>query len=103
MTDNWPVSRQNERQPNGRSPQPKRRKMTTDTEEYIQNKITSGQFRTRDEFVDAAISTYRDLDEFQALRAEIQRRLEASDRGSVSPLDMAAIKAELIAELQPAE
>ena len=74
--------------------------MKAELEEYMERKVASGEFRTRDEFVEAAISTHRDLDEFQELRAEIQRRLEASDRGAVSPLDMAAIKAELIAEFQ---
>jgi Arc/MetJ-type ribon-helix-helix transcriptional regulator len=72
--------------------------MTTDVEQYIQEKIESGDFESRDEFVATAVSMYRDLEEHEALRVEIQRRVENARNGSVAPLDIASLKEKLVSE-----
>lgn len=72
--------------------------MSTDIEDFIRKKIEDGQFRTRDEVVEAAVSMYRDLEEFDSLRSEIERRLEVARHGHVAPLDITSIKEELLSE-----
>ncbi len=77
--------------------------MSTDVEQYIQEKIDNGDFRSRDEFVEAAVSMYRDLEEHEALRTEVQRRIESARNGSVAPLDIAALKKKLAADFSGSE
>ena len=77
--------------------------MSTDVEKYIQEKIESGDFESRDEFVATAVSMYRDLEEHEALRVEIQRRVENARNGSVAPLDIASLKETLVSEFPESE
>lgn len=77
--------------------------MSTDIEQYIQNKVARGDFQSRDELVETAVSLYRDLEEHEALRAEIQKRLENARNGSVAPLDFASLKDQLTVEFNETE
>lgn len=64
-------------------------------DQYVQQKIASGQFGSREEFVREAFRVYRELETQHAeLRAEVQRRIAQVERGEVGPLDVEAIKAE---------
>jgi hypothetical protein len=80
---------------------------TPDLEQYIQGKITSGEFASREQFALEAIQLYRDieLEYFDALRDEVQRRIAEVRRGDVAPLDVEAIIAkgrELLAKKRQA-
>jgi Arc/MetJ-type ribon-helix-helix transcriptional regulator len=67
-----------------------------DLEDYVQRKISSGAFRSRDEFAWEAIRIYREFEEQSAaFQAEVRRRVEQAGRGDVVPWDIDAIKAEL--------
>lgn len=74
--------------------------MQTELEQYIDTKITRGEFRSRDEFVEAAVTMYRDLEEFEALRTEVGRRIDQARAGQVAPLDVADLKSRLLAKWQ---
>ena len=73
-----------------------------DIEAYVQQKIASGQFQSRDELAAVAIRLYRDLEARHAqLRSDVQAGIDEADQGLIEPLDIDAIKAELVAELNP--
>lgn len=72
--------------------------MKTEIDEYIQQKIKQGEFQSRDEFLEVAVSMYRDLEEHDGLRAEIDRRLADVEAGRVGPLDIASLKSRLVRE-----
>ncbi len=77
--------------------------MSTDIEQYIQDKVARGEFQSRDELVETAVSMYRDLEEHEALRAEIQKRLENARNGSVAPLKISSLKETLVSEFNETE
>ena len=71
-----------------------------DLEAYVQQKIDSGEFRSRDELAVEAVRLYREIEIKHAqLKADIQAALDEADRGLSKPLDIEAIKTELAAEL----
>ena len=71
-----------------------------DVEAYVQQKIASGEFRSREELAAEAIRVYRDLEVKRVqLKSDIQAGIDEADQGLIEPLDIDAIKAELIAEL----
>ena len=71
-----------------------------DLEAYVQQKIDSGEFRSRDELAVEAVRLYREIEIKHAqLKADIQAALVEADRGLSKPLDIEAIKAELATEL----
>jgi Arc/MetJ-type ribon-helix-helix transcriptional regulator len=71
-----------------------------DIEAYVQQKIASGQFRSRDELAVEAVRIYRALDAKHAqLKSDVQAAIAEAERGLSVPLDIEAIKAELTAEL----
>lgn len=73
-----------------------------DIEAYVQEKIAQGQFRSRDELAVEAVRLYREIELKHAhLKTDIQAALDEADRGLCEPLDIEAIQAELIAELDP--
>ena len=75
---------------------------SSDIQQYIEQKLASGEFQTAEEFAAEAIRVYRELETRHAdLSAEVQRRVEQADAGDLAPLDIEAIKAELSAELHP--
>jgi putative addiction module CopG family antidote len=70
-----------------------------DIEAYVQQKISAGQFGSRDELAAEAVRVYRDLETRHAqLKSDVQAAIDEADRGLAEPLDIEAIKAELIAE-----
>ncbi len=74
--------------------------LSPDLEQYVQQKVASGQFASSEEFAVEAMRLYRELEDRHAsLKADVQVALEQSARGESAPLDMDAIKRELIDEL----
>ena len=74
--------------------------VSDDLEDYVQQKIASGQFASQDEFVNEAIRVFREIEaQHQQLRTDVQRSIEEADRGEVEPMDIGALKAKLLAEL----
>ena len=74
--------------------------IATDLEEFIEQKIASGIYRSRDELVAAAVAALRDDDEFQS---KLEQRIAESDRGLSTPLDIEAIKQRFAASIQQDE
>ncbi|MBI3839066.1 MAG: hypothetical protein HY288_14190 [Planctomycetia bacterium] len=71
-----------------------------DIEGYVQQKLASGQFGSREELATEAIRVYRELEAQQLqLKLDVQAGIDEADRGLCEPLDIEAIKAELIVEL----
>ena len=71
-----------------------------DLEAYIQQKISTGQFGSRDEMTREAIRVYRTEMCHAQLKAksDVQAAIDEADQGLSGPLDIEAIKAKLIAE-----
>lgn len=73
-----------------------------DIEAYVQAKLASGQFQSRDELTVEAVRVLRDIEARRAqLKLDVQAAIDEADRGLCGPLDIEAIKAELAAELDP--
>jgi Arc/MetJ-type ribon-helix-helix transcriptional regulator len=71
-----------------------------DIEAYVQEKIAPGQFHSREEIAVEALRVYRDMEKRHAeLKADIQAALAEVRNGGSEPLDIAAIQAELLEEL----
>ncbi|MBC8107005.1 MAG: type II toxin-antitoxin system ParD family antitoxin [Anaerolineae bacterium] len=75
-------------------------KPTEDSEQFIESKIHSGQYKSADGVVNAALSLLRDQEELSGsdldeLRSEINKGLEQSRAGQSMPLDMGSIRAEI--------
>ena len=74
----------------------------SDIERYVEHKVASGQFASREEFTLETIRVYRELESRHAeLRQELVRRIELADAGQVAPWDVAEIKAEGRRRLSP--
>ena len=74
-----------------------------DIEAYVQAKIASGQFASRDELAAEAMRLYREMELKHAqLKTDVQAAIDEAEQGLSEPLDMASIKAELIAEWRSA-
>ncbi len=73
-----------------------------DLEAYVQSKLATGQFGSRDEFAAEAVRVYRDLESSRSkFKSDVEAAIDEANRGLAAPLDIDAIKAELIAELAP--
>jgi hypothetical protein len=71
----------------------------SDLQQYVNQKIASGQFGTIEEFAAEAIRVYRKLEAgYGELRELVQSRIAQADSDSTIPLNMAAIKQQLINE-----
>jgi putative addiction module CopG family antidote len=71
-----------------------------DIEAYVQEKIATGQFHSREEIAVEALRVYREMEQRRAqLKAEIQAALAEVRNGGSAPLDIEAIQAELLEEL----
>ena len=71
-----------------------------DIEAYVQQKIAEGRFKSREELTLAADRVYRDMEQrHEQLKADIQAAIAEADAGKSAPLDIAALKAELMDEL----
>ena len=74
--------------------------LSPDLNQYVERKVASGQFASAEEFAIEAMQLYRELDDrHEAIKVDVRAALEQSDRGQSVPLDMDAIKRELINEL----
>lgn len=74
--------------------------LSSDLEHYLDAKVASGEFGSREEFFLEAARIYRQLESRHAdLKSLIRERIEEADRGELEPLDIDAIKAELAQEL----
>ncbi len=68
---------------------------TSDIDQYVQAKIASGEFASREEFAHEAFRVYRELEARHAeLRAVVAQRIAQAEGGQVGPLDVAAVKSE---------
>ena len=71
-----------------------------DLEEYVQRKVRSGEFASRDDFTAEAVRFYRELEErHQRLKADIAVALDEVQRGEDEPFDIESIKQELLDNL----
>jgi Arc/MetJ-type ribon-helix-helix transcriptional regulator len=67
-----------------------------DIEQYVREKLASGEFQSRDDFATAAARIYRDLElRHQQLKADIRAAVDQADRGESAPLDIEALIDEL--------
>ncbi len=70
-------------------------KLRPDIEQYINEKLASGEFHSREEFTEKAFRVYRELESrHDELRTEIQRRIQRAGQGDSRPLDREAFQAE---------
>ncbi len=73
---------------------------TSDLDHYVNAKIASGEFGSREEFLLETARIYRELETQHAdLKSQVQERIGEANKGGVEPLDIEAIKAELAQEL----
>ncbi len=71
-----------------------------DFEQYVQQKVASGEFASAEEFALEAMRVYRDLEaRHESLKGDVQAALQQSEQGRSEPLDVNAIKKELADEL----
>jgi hypothetical protein len=71
-----------------------------DLDAYIQHKLASGEFGSRDEFFLEAARVYRELEHReQEIRRAVKLGLDEADAGFVLPLDIEAIKRSLAARI----
>jgi Arc/MetJ-type ribon-helix-helix transcriptional regulator len=71
-----------------------------DIEAYVQQKLATGQFRSREELAAEAIRLYRDLEVTHAqLKSDVQAAIDEAEQGLTEPLDIDDIKAEIMSEL----
>jgi Arc/MetJ-type ribon-helix-helix transcriptional regulator len=71
-----------------------------DLEEYVEQKVQSGEFRSRDDFAAEAARLYRELEErHRALKSDISAALGEAKQGESEPLDLEALGQELRDEL----
>ena len=73
--------------------------MKAELEEYMERKVASGEFQTRDEFLAATIAFYKDEEEWSGFQSMLESRIAAADRSEVVPWDINRLKAKLIQEL----
>jgi Arc/MetJ-type ribon-helix-helix transcriptional regulator len=63
---------------------------------YIEQKVRSGEFSSRDEFETEAVCFYRELEaRHESLKSDIAQALAESKRGEVAPLDVESLKEDL--------
>ena len=69
-------------------------------EQYVQEKVASGQFSSPEEFALEAMRLYREFEvRHESLKTDVQAALDESEEGKSEPLDMDSIKKELMDEL----
>jgi Arc/MetJ-type ribon-helix-helix transcriptional regulator len=73
---------------------------TVPLQQYVNDKVASGEFASREDFFLETARIYRDLEQRHAgLRDLIAERIREAERGDVAPLDIAEIQQELVREL----
>ena len=74
--------------------------MPTDLQEYVNQKIASGQFASPEEFATEAIRVYRQIEtDYESFKRDVQQRITEADSGKLKPLDIDVFKSKLIGEL----
>ncbi len=70
--------------------------LSPDLEQYVQQKVASGQFASPDEFALEAMRVYRELEtRHESLKGDIQAALDQAEKSQSGPLDVDSIKREL--------
>lgn len=68
-----------------------------DLEEYVEQKVQSGEFRSRDDFAAEAARLYRELEErHRNLKSDVIAALDEASRGESERLDLEALKQEIL-------
>lgn len=71
-----------------------------DLEHYVEQKIQSGEFSSRDDFAAEAVRLYRQIEErHRRLKADIDMAQQQVAQGATAPLDLDALKNELLDQL----
>ena len=69
-------------------------------QDYVNQKVSSGQFQSPEEFATEAIRVYREIEsDHEQLVKEVQNRIAQADSGDALPLDIDSIKRQLADEL----
>jgi Arc/MetJ-type ribon-helix-helix transcriptional regulator len=69
-------------------------------EEFVQQELATGEYRGEGDLINQALSVYRELKlRHDLLRADVAHAISQADSGDVAPLDIEAIKSELMEEL----
>jgi len=72
----------------------------SDLDHYVDAKIATGEFRSREEFFLETARVYRELEARHAdLKSLVRERIDEANHGELARLDIDAIKAELAREL----
>jgi len=71
-----------------------------DIEGYMTDKVASGEFPTRSDFVAEAVRLYREMElRHKQLQSDVQAAIEQSESEASLPLDMKSIQEELRQEI----
>ena len=70
-------------------------KLTPELEEFVQQELAAGEYRSAEEVVSEALRLLRKKREFDALKAEVQIGLDQVARGEVGPWDPEAVQEEI--------
>ena len=69
-------------------------------QQYVQDKISSGEFESPEEFASEAIRIYRTLEtDYDLLRSQVRERLAKSRNGDLKILDVNRLKERLAESL----
>ena len=69
-------------------------------DEFVKQELARGSFGSEEELVLNAVSALREMKlRHEQLRCDVQEAIEQADRGDVASLDIDAIKAELLDEI----
>jgi Arc/MetJ-type ribon-helix-helix transcriptional regulator len=71
-----------------------------DIEAYIQGKLASGEFQSHEDFATAAAQLYREIEATrEQLLEDVRAGIAEADQGLCEPLEIAALKAEILANM----
>jgi len=71
-----------------------------DIEGYMADKVASGEFSSRGDFVAEAVRLYREIElRHGQLKSDVQRAIEQSEAGASRSLDIKSIQEELRQEM----
>ena len=71
--------------------------MTDDLQQYVDQKVSSGQFSSKEQFLAETVRVYRKIEtEYDQFRDDIQEQIQKADSGDLAPVDIESLKQELI-------
>ena len=71
-----------------------------EVDEFVKQELARGAFGSEEELVINAVSALREIKlRHEQLRSDVQEAIDQADRGDIAPLDIDAIKAELMDEI----